>query len=739
MAAKTLQKLDDQITCSVCLDRYREPKVLQCHHVYCKACLEKLLPRGGARRTAIVCPTCRKETSVQEEGGVSALDPAFYINELMEMRDSLHGSFSGPGSVGSSLSSTGLDSVALSLDSRWDNSLGTVEADDKPLPPPKPMCPLHDKNELQLYCETCCEVICFQCTIRTHNGHKYELVTDVAGKHKAEIVPLLGIVKGLVTRIEKAMVTVEIRSEEVSDLRASIEGDVHGVFKDLHEALSTREAELVDQLDKVGHRKLKALAGERDRKETVLAQIGSCTQNVQETMDTKTDVEILCLKKTLMQKLQQATALFKDDPDLLKVRMEADMVFSSPPELAPQCKGFGLILTPESIDPQKCVAKGHGLEMACVGKRAVVFMKVYDFKGDPFLKPIPHGSMQCKVVFVRTGDAEKCNVVRETGNVYEISYTPTERGAHTVHIKIDDVHMRGSPFSVIVRSPVEKLGNAVTVFDDMIQPWAVAINQREQLIVSECSEHRVTIFGYDGRKIRSFGSHGTGKTEFKFPRGIALDSEGNIFVVDPGNCRVQKFTESGEFLAWGGTAGEGRDQFRDPRGLAFNTINNKLYVCDVHSVQIMNSDLTFAGSFGKQGSGEGQFTDGFSAACDGKGNVYVSDRDNKNIQVFTAEGQFLKMFLGRGGSLPKVFGRTLWGTKAELSPVGLAVDTCGLVYVSDNTGHRISVFSPDGTCVTAFGKEGFASGEFKSPRGIATTEGGVVYVCDFCNDRLQVF
>lgn len=739
MAAKTLQKMEDQITCSVCLDRYKEPKVLQCHHVYCRACLERLLPRGGARSAVVTCPTCRKETPVPEEGGVSALDPAFYVNELMEMRDSLHGSFGD--TPNSSLSSASPNSATSNIDTRCDTNLGAAtepqEADDKPRPPPKPMCPLHDKNELQLYCETCGEVICFQCTIRTHNGHAYELVMDVAAKHKDAITPSLVTVKGSVASIEKAMAAVEIRNEEMTDLQTSIEGDIRNVFRDLHEALSIRETELVDRLGSMTHRKLKALAGEKDGKETVLAQMSSCAQSVQETLDTKSDVEILALKKMLMRKLQRAMALFEGEPDLLVVRTEADMVFSMPSDFAPRCKGFGQVLTPESIDPQKCVAKGRSLEMAGVEKRAAIFMKVHDFKGDPFLKPIPHGSMECNIVFARNGDARKCDVVHATENVYEISYTPTERGAHQVHIIIDNMHVLGSPFPVVVRMPVEKLGENVTVFDDLVQPWAVAVNHREQVIVSECNGHRVTVFGHNGRKVRSFGSHGQGKAEFKWPRGVAVDGEGNIFVVDYGNHRVQKFNENGEFLAWGGTAGGGEGQFLDPKGLAFNTINNKLYVCDAHRVQVMNSDLTFAGMFGKQGSGEGQFSNAFSVACDSKGQVYVSD---KNVQVFTAEGQYLKVFLGHGSSAVKVFGRTLWGTgKTELAPVGLAVDTCGLVYVSDNTSHRVSVFSPEGTCLAVFGREGFATGAFKSPRGIAATEGGVVYVCDFGNDRVQVF
>ena len=49
--------------CAICLDHYREPKVLSCLHSYCKECLEKLVKRVGEKYT-ITCPQCRYETEV---------------------------------------------------------------------------------------------------------------------------------------------------------------------------------------------------------------------------------------------------------------------------------------------------------------------------------------------------------------------------------------------------------------------------------------------------------------------------------------------------------------------------------------------------------------------------------------------------------------------------------------------------------------------------------------------------
>ena len=42
VSEQALRKLEDQLTCGICLDSYTEPKLLQCFHVFCKQCLERL-------------------------------------------------------------------------------------------------------------------------------------------------------------------------------------------------------------------------------------------------------------------------------------------------------------------------------------------------------------------------------------------------------------------------------------------------------------------------------------------------------------------------------------------------------------------------------------------------------------------------------------------------------------------------------------------------------------------------
>ena len=54
----------------------------------------------------------------------------------------------------------------------------------------------------------------------------------------------------------------------------------------------------------------------------------------------------------------------------------------------------------------------------------------------------------------------------------------------------------------------------------------------------------------------------------------------------------------------------------------------------MHCIQVLNSDLTFSGNFGKHGSGKGKFNSPLALPCDRTGKVYVADRFNHCIQVF---------------------------------------------------------------------------------------------------------
>ena len=277
---------------------------------------------------------------------------------------------------------------------------------------------------------------------------------------------------------------------------------------------------------------------------------------------------------------------------------------------------------------------------------STVILQAVNYGGKSYEKPIM--SLECELESEIMGTRASCSVERRGQSQYEISYQPTIKGRHQLHIKVEGQHVRGSPFSVALTLPIEKLGTPILTIGGMEGPWGVAINQRGEVVVSDSKRHCVSVFSPSGVKLRSFGSHGSDHGQFDKPEGVAVDGEGNILVADYKNHRIQKFTVEGKFLAAVGTKGSGHLQFHTPSDIAIS--NNKVYVADLGNdrIQVLHSDLTFSSTFGKEGSGKGQFNVPQGIACDSTGKVYVADSDHYRIQVFTAEGKFLRMFWRHG-------------------------------------------------------------------------------------------
>ena len=101
---------------------------------------------------------------------------------------------------------------------------------------------------------------------------------------------------------------------------------------------------------------------------------------------------------------------------------------------------------------------------------------------------------------------------------FEISYQPASRGRHQLHIKVEGDHIKGSPFPVTVKLPVQELGTQpVRTIKGVKNPWGVAVNQRGEIVVVEHTENCISIFAPSGEKIRSFGSHGNGQGQLQQP------------------------------------------------------------------------------------------------------------------------------------------------------------------------------------------------------------------------------
>jgi DNA-binding beta-propeller fold protein YncE len=115
-------------------------------------------------------------------------------------------------------------------------------------------------------------------------------------------------------------------------------------------------------------------------------------------------------------------------------------------------------------------------------------------------------------------------------------------------------------------------------------------------------------------------------------------------------------------------------------------------------------------------------------AVDNAGRAWVSDSQNHQILVYSAEGEFLQA-VGHRGIAPGEF----------MSPQGIAAGPDGLIYVVDSDNQRIQIFAPDGKFLDSFGQKGSEPGQFHVPNLIAISRDNVLAITDEDSSCVQFF
>jgi streptogramin lyase len=240
-------------------------------------------------------------------------------------------------------------------------------------------------------------------------------------------------------------------------------------------------------------------------------------------------------------------------------------------------------------------------------------------------------------------------------------------------------------------------------------------------------------FDSSGNPVKNFGAGMIVR-----PHGLFVDKNDNIWVTD-GDAengkgdQVLEFSPKGKVLlrlGKAGEAGDGQDTFNKPSDVLIAP-NGDIFVADGHGpgsnarIVKFSAEGKFIRSWGKQGSGPGEFNNPHSLAMDSTGRLFVADRGNSRIQIFDQNGNFLEQW--------RQFGR----------PSGVYIDRKDILYVADsesntarNPGFRrgIRIGSAKDGKVTAFipdpvlnPGQGLEPANGTAAEGVAADAAGNVY------------
>ena len=194
--------------------------------------------------------------------------------------------------------------------------------------------------------------------------------------------------------------------------------------------------------------------------------------------------------------------------------------------------------------------------------------------------------------------------------------------------------------------------------------WAYDRCGSVDLAVATCEGSPVApILQFDRRTGNVLASFGAGM--FVLPHGIHVDREGNVWISDTRTSesgtmgqQVTKFSPRGEVLLRLGTAGQAGNPplgFTEPNDV-ITAPNGDIFVAEGHGgknpdgvtvarISKFSKDGKFIKSWGKLGTGPGEFDRPHALAFDSRGRLFVADRQNHRIQIFDQDGKYLDSFV----------------------------------------------------------------------------------------------
>ena len=581
-------------------------------------------------------------------------------------------------------------------------------------------CPKHN-DSLKVYCETCHEVICRDCTItKEHNTHDCHLISECYPKHRQQLQDSLDLVKHKLADIDTAVTYLATREREVLQQGEQLKEEIDTHAQQMIDQIHRSHTHLSQQVDTILQRKTQVLAAQREYAEKQNTEIKTCQETIEQILNQWNEQEILTNKDIMM--YQMNTAIQSADLQEFQSIEKACIKFTKFTKNVNN--EIGCITSPDNV---KAVVTALPSYRAFELSTATLTLQSQD--GTPFLLPPSLISSTLSSPGVDKPPV-KCDITYANPGVYSITFTPSTRHDQLV-VQVGGVDIPDSPFTLPVIPSPEMRGEPVKIITDLNKPNGLAVCDNGNIVVAETGADCVTIFNKKGQIMRSFGTKGQKEGQFMSPRGIAISRDGHILVTD--QHRLQKLTTNGvcvKSVGKGGTCGSGQLQFNNPRGIAVHHTTGQIFVADLcnNRIQVFNNDLTFSHTISKSGGNVQHIHRAYDVAFDHDGLLHVARWNHGCIKIFTTSGQYIRRY-GSHGVAPGQLS----------SPSSLTIHN-NIVYVTDSGNNRVSIFDTNGTLFCCFSMQGKEEGRLIMPCGIATDKLGItLYVSDTNNNRLLFF
>ncbi|XP_066267492.1 tripartite motif-containing protein 2-like [Branchiostoma lanceolatum] len=666
MASNAISDITDEfLVCQVCLEDFKQPKMLPCLHTFCQPCLEKLLATEPVGK--LDCPTCRQDVPLPRNG-VQGLKSNFLVGKLRDiLQQQPQQQPKGETSevredgvpctvceVGNSAQfycvecTDYLCQTCNDMHGRFkahrshkvvtiqDRKSGQAAAELRARETSK----CEDHHELnKFYCDTCHRIICLHCVVTAHKDHQYVEIEKAAEREGAKIKAKLATVKNTADAHEKWVQQLQAVKDGWSTQVQRAEEQIRKQVNTIIEAAKKVGDDRIGQLRAMNAAREKQLEAAMEAAEMDLASAKSCVQFTDNVLEYGSPAEVMSVAGELTGRLEETS----DDKSAGKAELTKHVM--------------NLTFEPPTSNVEQEVSKLVG------GIKQTAIPMLYSPLGTTQVRP--------NVVIGKGGASLK--LIKTVGG---------KRGSRDGQFNLPSSLAVSVEGDIVVTDCdnsrlqfLEKDGSFKRKVDLGFKPQCVAALPNGELLVTG-DGHGIHVLDKQGRESRVIRV--TGAAEKREPtKGIAVEGLGRIIVTV--GYQVFVLSPSGDVMLKFGDKGQGQQQLGSALRATVNS-SNQIIISDYHNhnLKIFDPAGRYLFTCGSRGSGPGQLFYPYCVITDSEDSIIGADFNNRRVSVLSRDGTFIRHVLKR-----REHGLD--------SAIGLALTHDGQLVVSDL--HSIKIFS----------------------------------------------
>ena len=255
-----LKSLKKQVTCSICLNTYTEPKTISCLHTFCRECLERHA-RVSQRQGKFRCPECQAEIDLPEGNRFDRLPNSFFHKSL----------------------------------------LGVLEAEDREAIPREQQdtCSQHTEERVRYYCSSCKVCICPICVTEDHRGHAFDVLEKAVQEEKKNIVSTVQTIKEKANLFRAELRKLEKTSEDVEMIIAIAKQEVSKATEHLITKTQQQEKKLLESLEMTRRRRMEQVTSAKQELKSLIKKINKAADFAENLVQRRSAADIIQNKNKL--------------------------------------------------------------------------------------------------------------------------------------------------------------------------------------------------------------------------------------------------------------------------------------------------------------------------------------------------------------------------------------------------------------------------------------------------------